>query len=43
VAGTASTGKLWLQNEKGVVIELDAKREGLALALGGDAIYIDLD
>ncbi len=38
-----STGQLWLENTKGVVIGLDAKRKGLALALGGDAIYIDLD
>jgi hypothetical protein len=42
VIGDVSTGKLWLKNSNGVVIELKAEREGLALSLGGDAIYIDL-
>ena len=42
VAAEASTGELWLENTKGVVIHLDAKRKGLALALGADAIYLDL-
>jgi hypothetical protein len=41
--GEPSTGELWLQNAEGVIIGLDAKRESLALAPGGDAIYIDLD
>ena len=41
--GEASTGKLWLKNNHGVVIELKADREGLALSLGGDAVYIDFD
>ncbi|HEY7688265.1 MAG TPA: hypothetical protein VH835_06210 [Dongiaceae bacterium] len=41
--GEASTGKLWLKNSHGVVLELNADREGLALSLGGDAVYIDLD
>ena len=39
--GTASAGKLWLKNSHNVVIELRAEREGLALSLGGDAVYID--
>lgn len=43
VVGDVSTGKLWLQNSHGVVLELKADREGLALSLGGDAVYIDLD
>jgi len=43
VVGDASTGKLWLQNSHGVVLELKAEREGLALSLGGDAVYIGLD
>jgi len=43
VVGDASTGKLWLKNKHGVVIELAADREGLALSLGGDAVYIDFD
>ncbi len=42
VAADVSTGELWLENTKGVVIHLDAKREGLALSLGADAIYVDL-
>ena len=42
VAADVSTGELWLENAKGVVIHLDAKRKGLALALGADAIYLDL-
>ena len=41
--GSASTGELWLQNSRGVVLKLDAKRTGLALSLGGDAVYIDFD
>ncbi|MGH6960316.1 MAG: hypothetical protein ACREE7_07535 [Dongiaceae bacterium] len=43
VIGEASAGKLWLKNSHGVVLELKAEREGLALLLGGDAVYIDLD
>jgi len=39
-AGTESGGELWLQNDAGVVMKLKAKREGLALSLGGDAIYV---
>ena len=42
-AGDQSAGKLWLQNEQDVVIEMKADREGLALSLGGDAIYIEFD
>jgi len=41
--GDRSTGELWLSNVEGVAMSLKAKREGLALSLGGDAIYIDLD
>jgi hypothetical protein len=41
--GSMSTGQLWLQNAKGVVLELKAKRTGLALSLGGDAVYINFD
>lgn len=43
VIGDVSTGKLWLKNSNGVVLELKAEREGLALSLGGDAVYIKLD
>jgi len=42
VAGNASTGELWLQNEKGVSIHLKAKRQGLALSLGVDGVAIQL-
>ena len=36
-------GQLWLQNTNGVYLHLQTKRQGLALSLGGDAIYIDFD
>ena len=42
-AGDKGSGKLWLKNGDGVVLELVAKREGLALSLGGDAVYIKFD
>jgi hypothetical protein len=35
-------GRLWLQNDKGVVLRLSAKRQGLMLALGADAVHIQL-
>jgi len=41
--GSMSTGQLWLRNSHGVVLELKAKRSGLALSLGGDAVYINFD
>jgi hypothetical protein len=41
--GDVSTGELWLKNAKGVVLHLRAERRGLALSLGGDAIYIELE
>ena len=40
--GTASGGDLWLQNEAGVILHLKAKREGLMLSLGGDAVVISM-
>jgi hypothetical protein len=43
VVGSASTGSLWLQNTQGVVLELKAKRQGLAVSLGADAVYINFD
>jgi hypothetical protein len=42
VAGTASAGEMWLNNPEGVIIHLDAKRTGLMLSLGGDAMVITL-
>jgi hypothetical protein len=41
--GNVSGGELWLQNSNGVVLHLKAERVGLALSLGGDAIYIRMD
>jgi hypothetical protein len=38
--GTDSAGDLWLQNESGVILHLKAKRKGLMLSLGGDAVVI---
>ncbi|QNT70687.1 hypothetical protein [Defluviicoccus vanus] len=40
--GTASAGDLWLENPNGVVMHLKAKREGLMLSLGGDAVVITM-
>ena len=40
--GTASGGDLWLQNGAGVIMHLKAKREGLMLTLGGDAVVISM-
>ena len=42
VIGTTSRGDLWLQNGSGVIMHLRAKREGLMLTLGGDAIVISM-
>jgi len=41
--GKLSTGELALENTKGVVLRLKAERTGLALSLGGDAVYIGFD
>jgi hypothetical protein len=41
--GEAGNGELWLKNANGVVLKLRTKRQGLALSLGGDAVYINLD
>ncbi|MEZ5864600.1 MAG: hypothetical protein R3D25_11250 [Geminicoccaceae bacterium] len=40
VVGDASAGDIWLENEHKVVLHLKAEREGLMLAVGGDAIDI---
>jgi len=40
--GTESLGDLWLQNESGVIMHLKAKREGLMLSLGADAVIISM-
>ncbi len=41
VAADKSTGEMWLENTHGVQISLRTRRTGLALSLGGDAVYID--
>jgi len=41
--GTESGGDLWLQNEQGVILHLKAKRTGLMLSLGGDAVVIAMN
>lgn len=40
--GTTSGGEMWLQNEAGVILRLKARREGLMLSLGGDAVLISM-
>jgi hypothetical protein len=40
--GTMSAGDLWMKNENGVVLHLKAKRTGLMLSLGGDAVAITM-
>lgn len=40
-AADKSAGELWLENTKGVLLSLRAKRTGLALSLGADAVIID--
>ena len=40
--GSTSAGELWLKNEAGVTLHLKAKREGLMLSLGGDAVSISM-
>jgi len=41
--GTVGGGNLWLENPAGVYIHLAAKRKGLALSIGADAVYIKLN
>jgi hypothetical protein len=41
-AGRSSAGELWLQNEAGVIMRLNARREGLVLSLGGGAMVISM-
>jgi hypothetical protein len=42
-AADTGGGTLWMENTKGVYMKLATTREGLALSLGGDGVYIDLD
>ena len=41
-SATQAAGDLWLQNDKGVIMHLKAKRTGLMLSLGGDAVVISM-
>lgn len=38
--GDQGRGKLWLQNPNGVILRLNARREGLSLTLGADGMAI---
>ena len=40
-AADKSAGELWLENTRGVLLSLKARRTGLALSLGADAVIID--
>jgi hypothetical protein len=40
--GKRSIGRMWLRNPHGVTLKLDAKRRGLMLAAGGDAVVITM-
>jgi hypothetical protein len=42
-AGSENVGGLWLRNANGVEFRLESRREGLALSLGGDAVYVRFD
>ena len=42
VVGTESGGDLWLKNGNGVVMHLLAKRKGLMLSLGADAVVVTM-
>ena len=40
--GQTSMGQIWLQNEAGVIMHLRARRQGLMLSTGADAVVITL-
>jgi hypothetical protein len=42
VIGSTSSGDLWMQNQAGVILHLKAKRTGLMLSLGADAVVISM-
>jgi hypothetical protein len=39
--GDKGGGELWLENPHGVIMSLKARREGLAVSLGADAMVIE--
>jgi hypothetical protein len=41
--GNTSGGDLWLKNANGVIMRLVAKRQGLMLSLGGDAVVVQMN
>ncbi|MGO1079297.1 hypothetical protein [Inquilinus sp. CA228] len=41
--GDQSGGELWLKNDKNVVMHLKARRVGLMLSLGADAVVVTLE
>ena len=41
VAGNQGGGEMWLENPEGVMLSLKARRQGLAVSAGADAIIID--
>jgi hypothetical protein len=41
VAGDKGGGEMWLENPNGVILSLKARRQGLAVSLGADAVIID--
>ena len=41
--GEQGRGKMWLQNTNGVLLQLKARRQGLALSLGADGMVVKLD
>jgi hypothetical protein len=41
--GNMSAGQLWLQNGNGVIMHLQASRQGLILSLGADAVVVTLN
>lgn len=43
IVGTVLKSGLWLENSEGVYIRLQAKRKGVALSFGLDAIYIGFE
>lgn len=38
--GSQGRGSVWLQNDKGVTLRLDTRRQGLQLTLGADGVLI---
>ncbi len=41
-AGEQGHGQMWLQNGNGVILKLQARRQGLALSLGADGMMLKL-